>query len=159
MQGLEGTYDHLISLQQIIFYANLVPICCFLMAEEWLLNVCICATLIFFKGCKVSARNLLCMKSLSSDNSRILCKYFYCNSSRHSVGSSEKEAARWTGAMGRVEFGPSHASPGCAPSSFLLLCLLGAARHLQVKIKLQPHCRDQQHESTAQEALVTMNKQ
>lgn len=55
-------------------YLFVVP---FLAAEEMLLNVHVCPTLIFFKGFKFYARHLLCMKSLSSDNSRILCKYFF----------------------------------------------------------------------------------
>ena len=131
----------------------------FLTAGERLLNVRTCPTLMFFKGFKVSARCLLCVKSLSSDNSRKLCKYFYCNSGGHSIGSIQKDTARWTGAMGRVDFSPPHASPGCALPSFLLPCLLGAALRLRVKRKLQPHYGGQQHESTVREALVTMNKQ
>jgi len=61
--------------------------------------------------------------------------------------------------MGRVEFSPWHASPGCALPGFLLHCLLGAALRLRVKRKLQPDYGGQQHESTVQEALVTINKQ
>lgn len=90
---------------------------------------------------------------------RTLCKYFYCNSGGHSIGSIEKDAARWTGAMGRVEFSPPHSSPGRALPSFLLPSLLGAALCLWVKRKLQPHHRGQQHGSAVREALVTMNKQ
>lgn len=131
----------------------------FLTAEDRHLNPHICPTQVFFKGFKFSPQCLLCMKSFSSDNSRIFCKRFYCNSSGHSIGSIQKDAARWTGAVGRVEFSPSHASPRCALPSFLLLCLLGAAPSLWVKRKLQPHYGGQQHESTVRGALVTMNKQ
>lgn len=119
----------------------------------------ICPTLMYFKGFNVSARHLLCVKSLSSDNSRRLCKYFYCNSGGHSVGSIQKDAAHWAGAMGRVEFSPPHASPGCALPGFPLPCLHGAALRSRIKRKLQPHYRGQRHESTVREALVTMNKQ
>lgn len=49
----------------------------FLAAEEMLLNVHACPTLIFFKGLKFYARHLLCVKSLSSDNSRIVSILFF----------------------------------------------------------------------------------
>lgn len=110
-------------------------------------------TTVFSKGFKVSARHLLCMESLSSDHSRILCKHFYCNSGGHSIGSIQKNAAHWPGAMERVEF--IHPTVPChTPFCFACLELPWAC-----KLKLQPHCRGQQHESTVQEALVTMNKQ
>lgn len=130
----------------------------FLAAEEMLLNVHICPTLIFFKGFKFYARHLLCVKSLSSDNSRILCKYFfYCNSGGHSIGSIQKDAAHWTGATGRVKFSPQHASPGRALPSFLLPCLFGIALCWWAKRKLQPYHGGQQRGRTVWEALVTMN--
>lgn len=122
-------------------------------AEEMLLNVHVCPTLIYFKGFKFYAQHLLCVKSLSSDNSRILCKYFYCNSGGHSIGSIQKDAAHWAGAMGRVEFSPPHASPGCALPSFLLPCLLGAALCCWVKRKLQLYYGGQQCGGTVEKHL------
>lgn len=131
----------------------------FLAAEEMLLNVHVCPTLIFFKGLKFYTRHLLCVKSLSSDNSRIVSIFFfYCNSGGHSTGSIQKDAAHWTGAMGRVEFIPQHTSPGCALPSLLLPCLLGAALCWWVRRKQQLYHGGQQRGGTVWEALVTKNK-